>query len=101
MTTAYILRRIETGTQAEALPVGTIAIFPAHGAAIRVDYGLGWSVTGDPDSDCHEHLVGCTALIPTTAIHDLANELSNSGDRGWLSPIGDELLELLAGINNR
>lgn len=56
---------IESVEQAEALPVGTVALTDYHGVAIRLDYGLGWSGAGDEPSFHHEEMVGGTALVPT------------------------------------
>lgn len=58
---------IESAEQAEALPIGTVAVGPNHYAATRIEYGLGWSVTGDASSDYHDHIIGWTALLPIEA----------------------------------
>lgn len=59
---------IESAEQAEQLPLGTVATSPIVDAvAVRVGYGLGWSVSGDEMSDMHEHLIGWTALVPIEA----------------------------------
>lgn len=67
MTTLYRPVEIISAEQAEALPVGTVAYDPRVGAAVRVGYGLGWSVTGDPDSEQSGHMLGFTALVPIEA----------------------------------
>lgn len=68
MTLIYVPRLIESAGQAEALPLGTVATSPIVAAvAIRVGYGLGWSVSGDEMSDMHAHLVGWSALVPIEA----------------------------------
>ena len=67
MTTLYRPVLIESAEQAEALPVGTVAYDPRVGAAVRVGYGLGWSVTGDPDTVQSGHMLGFTALVPIEA----------------------------------
>lgn len=67
MSTLYKPVLIESAEQAEAFPVGTIAFDPDYGVATRVDYGLGWSLNGESDSDYHGHIVGFTALVPIEA----------------------------------
>ena len=68
MTTLYRPVLIESADQAEALPLGMVATSPVIDAvAIRVGYGLGWSVSGDEMSDQHAHMVGWTALVPIEA----------------------------------
>ena len=68
MITLYRPVLIESAEQAEALPLGMVATSPVIDAvAIRVGYGLGWSVSGDEMSDMHAHMVGWTALVPIEA----------------------------------
>ena len=76
MTTVYIPRLIETAEQAEALPVGTVAIESgeqgqAVGASIRVRGG--WHCTGETEAYGgmwlvpHDRMIGDTALVPVEA----------------------------------
>lgn len=98
MNAIYIPQTIKTAAQAEALPIGTVAMFPGEpSAAARVDYGCGWSIAADEMSYTHECMTGWTALVPTTTVHELAEQWANNSDRGWYSSFGDELLEVLAG----
>ena len=68
MTTLYRPVLIESVEQAEHLPVGTVAMHRiGPGAAVRVGYGLGWSMGGEEMSEHHSHMVGWTALVPIEA----------------------------------
>ena len=68
MTTIHVSQIIESAEQAEALPVGTVAVhYPRQGmedqAAVRVRGG--WEFTGtNPDTFDHREAVGMEALIP-------------------------------------
>ena len=75
MTTLYRPVLIESAEQAEALPLGMVATSPIVDAvAIRVGYGLGWSVSGDEMSDMHAHMVGWTALVPVEAEEEVVEK---------------------------
>lgn len=74
MTTLYRPALIESAEQAEALPVGAVALTDYHGVAIRLDYGLGWSGAGDEMSFHHEEMVGGTALVPIEAEEETVEE---------------------------
>ena len=68
MTSLYKPVLIESVEQAEHLPVGTVAMHRiGPGAAVRVGYGLGWSMGGEEMSEHHSHMVGWTALVPIEA----------------------------------
>ena len=71
MTTLYRPVLIESVEQAEHLPVGTVAMHRiGPGAAVRVGYGLGWSMGGEEMSEHHSHMVGWTALVPIEAVEE-------------------------------
>ena len=71
MSVLYRPVLIESAEQAEALPVGAVALTDYHGVAIRLDYGLGWSGAGDEMSFHHDEMVGGTALVPVEAEEEL------------------------------
>ena len=97
MTTLYKPVLIESAEQAEALPPGTIAHDPPSGFAYIKTGRNTWRETASEHTYTDCTILPVTALIPTTTIHELAEEWSNTSDRGWYSSFGDELLEVLAG----
>lgn len=71
MTILYRPVLIESAEQAEALPIGTVAIdkpdtAPPSGACIKGSDG-GWYETGGPTPWEGEQMVGDTALVPIEA----------------------------------
>lgn len=97
MTTLYRPVLIESAEQAEALPVGTIALldpdkpaaFENH-AAVRVDHyeadGFPWLV----DSQClaeHPSMVGWTALVPIEAEEEFTAMGTDDGEH-WIAHVG-------------
>ena len=100
MAIVYVPRLIESAEQAEALPIGTMArtYSVAHDIEVCVkDWDNAWLGTHGPGAFTDLGMVGFTALVPTTAVHELAEEWASKSDRGWYSSFGDELLEVLAG----
>lgn len=77
--TVYVPRLIESAEQAEALPVGTVAVhYPRHGmedqAAVRVRGG--WEFTGtNPHTFDHREAVGMEALVPIEAREETTHEM--------------------------
>ena len=81
MTTLYRPVLIESVEQAEHLPVGTVAMHRiGPGAAVRVGYGLGWSMGGEEMSEHHSHMVGWTALVPIEAVEEMDTDYYMGGD---------------------
>ena len=94
MTTLYRPVLIESAEQAEALPVGTVATHRiGPGAAVRVGYGLGWSMSGEEMSEHHSHMLGWTALVPIEAEEETrerdARPIRSMNDPRWKSPFDD------------
>ena len=81
MPTLYRPVLIEAVEQAEHLPVGTVAMHRiGPGAAVRVGYGLGWSMGGEEMSEHHSHMVGWTALVPIEAVEEMDTDYYMGGD---------------------
>ena len=81
MTTLYHPVLIESAEQAETLPEGTVAMHRiGPGAAVRVGYGLGWSMGGEEMSEHHSHMVGWTALVPIEAVEEMDTDYYMGGD---------------------
>ena len=87
MTTIYVPRPIESAEQAEALPVGTVAIdLDSQGqprqASIRVR--CGWYCTGEATADGspwlapHDAMAGDYALVPIDAEKETVQPLSST-----------------------
>lgn len=94
MTTIYIPRLIESAEQAEALPVGALAVnWEIPSAAVRIGPdeadGYPWLVNSQ-NLGWHSHIVGHTALVPIEAEEEVE---AASHVMGKLAASGVEVTE--------
>lgn len=66
MTTLYKPVLIKSAEQAEALPIGTVALTPGGHPAMKSAPGV-WIVVGVPSYRSDAQAVGSTALVPIEA----------------------------------
>lgn len=87
MTTLYKPVLIESAEQAEALPIGTVAVNPQDRTEASVRVQNGWHVTGvgkmdgTPSLFKHRDMVGDLALVPIEAEEHEDEEYGILSDR--------------------